>query len=127
MSAGTLNISIEQGVTWDLPLIVYQPDGVTLRDLTIYTARMQIREKKNSSMCQLDLTTENDGIKLGGALGTIDIHISAAQTASLTFDKAFWDLELVSDGTGDLAGEVIVERLVGGTVILSKEVTKEIV
>ena len=127
MSAGKLNLSIEQGATWDLQLIVFEPDGETLRDLTLYTARMQIREKKNSSICQLELTTETGGLELGGALGTIDIHLSAAQTASLTFSTAYWDLELVSEGSDDLAGEVIVERLVEGPVILSKEVTKEIV
>jgi hypothetical protein len=127
MSAGKLNLSIEQGVTWDLHLIVFEPDGVTLCDLTIYTARMQIRKKKNSPICQLELTTENGGIKLGGALGTIDIHISAAQAASLTSSTAYWDLELVSEGSGDLEGEVIVDRLVEGSVTLSKEVTREIV
>ena len=121
MSAGTLNISIEQGVTWDLPLIVYDPDGVTLRDLTIYTARMQIRKKKRSSEYQLELTTENGGLTLGGVLGTIDIHITAAEAASLDFVIAYWDLELVNE----VSGEIIVERLVEGSVALSKEVTKE--
>lgn len=125
MSAGLLNLSIEQGATWDLPLIVYDPDGVTLRDLTLYTARMQIREKKSSSIYQLKLTSGAGGLTLGGALGTINIHITAAETASFNFTTAYWDLELVSDGTGELIGEVIVERLVGGTVTLSQEVTKE--
>jgi|GEM_PF-477355 len=127
MSAGILNISIEQGATWDYTLTyseydadnppTYAGDPI---DLTDYTARAQIRKKKSTADYQLELTTENDGIVLGGALGTIAIHITAAQAATLT-STGVWDLELVTT----VDDEVIVYRVVEGSVTLSKEVTKE--
>jgi len=127
MSAGTLDIDLEQGVTWDYTLTVYEYDEDNpptyegdIRPLTGYTARAQIRKKKSTADYQIDLTTENGGITLGGALGTIDLHITAEQAEDLT-SSGLWDLELVIT----IDGEETVERLVEGTVTLSKEVTRE--
>ena len=41
----------------------------------------QVKEKYSSTVKQLDLTTSNGGITLGGALGTITINATATQTA----------------------------------------------
>lgn len=85
-------------------------------DLTLYTARMQIRPDINSATI-IDTFTDLDGIILGGVAGTVKLSISAIRTASYTFDFAVYDLELV-DGSG------VVTRFLQGNVTLDKEVTR---
>jgi hypothetical protein len=86
-------------------------------NLTGFTARMQIRETVESTTVLHSLTTENGGITLGGAAGTIALLISATDTAAFTFDSAVYDLEIIS------AGGVVTE-VMSGTVTLGDEVTR---
>ena len=69
MKAGKYDITIEQGAGFEVPLS-YRADG-DLVDLTGSRARLQMREKVGSSVVLFELTTENDGITLGGVDGTI--------------------------------------------------------
>ena len=92
-------------------------DNGTPNNLTGYTARMQVRATIAAASALLDLTTSNGGIVLGGTAGTIRILATAAQTAALTIDEGFYDLELI-DGAG------AVRRLLYGAVTVSKEVTR---
>lgn len=102
MSAGIYNITVEQGATLDLRLTVTEPTG--LKDLTGYTAHMQIRREIDDSGILLDLTDANGKLELGGVLGTIRIIVSAVDTAALA-SSGVYDLELTApDGT--------VERLI---------------
>jgi hypothetical protein len=86
-------------------------------DLSLYTARLHIRVTRPATVTLEELTTENGGITLGSD-GSINLYLSAAETAVLSFTSAVYDLELIS-ATGD------VKRLVGGDVVLWKEVTRE--
>lgn len=86
-------------------------------DLTGFTARMQIRETIESTTVLHSLTTENGGITLGGAAGTIALTISATDTAAFTFDTAVYDLEIIS------AGGVVTE-IASGAVLMNNEVTR---
>lgn len=115
MSAGTYNITIEQGATYTQTILV-QDEGVT-RNLTGYTARMQVRPGKDSDTILLNLTM-GSGLSIPTPTnGEIIISLTAAQTAAYTTVDAVYDLELV-DGSSN------VERLLQGSVTLSKEVTK---
>lgn len=80
------------------------------------TARMQIRTKLEDTAVILELTTENGGILIDNALGTITIVITAVATAALTFTSAVYSLELI-DGV-----EVI--PFIYGSITLSKEITR---
>lgn len=80
------------------------------------TARMQIRTKLEDTAVILELTTENGGILIDNALGTITIVITAIATAALTFTSAVYSLELI-DGA-----EVI--PFIYGSINLSKEITR---
>jgi hypothetical protein len=71
---------IVQGSTWRR-VLTWRPGG-TAANLTSYTARMQVRDKLGGSVV-LDLTTENDGITLGGAAGTITLVVTDEQCAAL--------------------------------------------
>ena len=116
--AGRLSIVIEQGTTFN-PVLTYTDNAeppVPI-DLTGYTARMQIRLKRTSPDFIHELTTENGGITLGGALGTITLLITSDDTTLFDFKSAVYDLELI-DGSGR------VIRLLQGSVTLSTEATK---
>lgn len=118
MPAGSYDIYIEQGATYNLTITVRDDDDV-LRDLTGYSARMHIRttiEAPDPPM--LALTTANSRIALGGVAGTVVLLIEDEDTALLTAGGPYvYDLELESAG-GD------VERLIEGEVTVDREVTR---
>lgn len=84
-------------------------------DLVGYTARLKVRNRIGGTEL-LSLTTENVGISIDTALKTIRLSITAAATASLTFTKGVYDLEMVSP-TG------IVTAIAYGAASVTKEVT----
>jgi hypothetical protein len=114
MIPGKYNIVCPQGSTYNQQF-TYSINEVPV-DLTTYTARMQVREKHTSTSKILDLTTENDGIVLGGESGTITVNVSASDTAALVAKDYVYDLELISSST--------VTRLFEGKFLVTAEVTK---
>ena len=122
MIAGIYNITCEQGTDFTRSCILKYPDpadptGSTylLYDLTGYTARMQIRRTLESASPEIELTTENSGIVLGGDAGTFNIVMTNTQTAALDSDGVY-DLEIISGGG-------TVSRVIQGTFTLDLEVT----
>lgn len=113
--AGKLNIVIEKGARFD-PVLTWKTAGVAV-DLTSYTARMQIRATQSSETILIDLTTENGGIALGGAAGTISLVITNDVTEAIDWAKGVYDLELVSPSG-------YPTRLVEGIVKVRDEVTR---
>jgi hypothetical protein len=103
-----------QGSTFN-QVLTYSVDNV-LVNLTGYSARMQVKEKYTSTINQLDLTTANGGIVLGGTLGTIDINVPSFDTATITPKEYLYDLELISGST--------VTRIIEGKFIVTPEVTR---
>lgn len=90
---------------------------------------MQIRPNYADSTSTIYLTvssskdTDGTGLDFGGidgdkpaSSGSIGVYISAQKTRLLNFDEAFYDLELYSGS--------FVTRLLEGTIILSREVTR---
>ena len=116
MPAAIYDFEIEQGTDYDKPLVWKDGTGSPV-NLVGYTARMQLRPSISSDTVLLDLTTENGGITLGGVLGTITLHFTAAQTAALT-EGGVYDLEMIVGGN--------VTRLIQGAISLSKEVTRNV-
>jgi hypothetical protein len=116
MTAATYDITIEQGATFRLNLVWRDADNNPV-DLTGYVARMQVRASYSDSAVQLNLTTQNGAIVLGGALGTIAVTGAATVTDDIPIRAGVYDLELeAADGT--------VTRLVQGKVRISPEVTR---
>ena len=116
MPAAIYDFEIEQGTTLNKQMVWKDSTGAPV-DLSGYTARMQLRPSISSDTVLLDLTTENGGITLGGVLGTITLHFTAAQTAALS-KGGVYDLEMIVGGN--------VTRLLQGAVSLSKEVTRNV-
>lgn len=119
MPAGKVDLIIEQGSTFKHRLLVKQGSGASapVLDLTGYTARMQIRQTRESQDVIASLTTENGGITITAADGQIDLTISAANTSVMNFASGVYDLEIIS-GSGE------VTRLIQGKASLSYEVTR---
>ena len=113
--SGTHNWTIEQGADWSRR-VTWLVDGVAV-NLTGYTARMDVRLRHSSTDKLLALSSPSAGITLGGLAGTIDLVLTAAQTAALAEGLYVYDLELVS-------GAGVVTRLLEGTVTVTPEVTR---
>lgn len=91
--AGEYDITIEQGSGFSLPLVYEAREGSPV-DFTGRTARLQVRTKYSSSETLIELTTENDGIELGDD-GSIELTMSADDTAELDCSRGVYDLEIV--------------------------------
>jgi hypothetical protein len=115
MAAGTYNITLEQGATFAVQLL-WQDENATPINLTGFTAEMQIRKSSKADIALITLT-DTAGLTLGGSAGTIDVLISASETAALPSDFiGVYDLEINS------GSEII--RLIEGQVVVNAEVTK---
>jgi len=88
----------------------------TKKDLTNYTAALDIRRKQSDSTALIALTSSS-GISLGGSGGTITISLTDVQTAAISPGFGVWDLELIDSGGSNL-------RLVEGTCEFTPSVTR---
>jgi hypothetical protein len=86
-------------------------------DLTGFSARMQVRAKLDDAVVIKELTTVNGGIVINNTSKTVQLYMSAADTAAFSFQSAVYSLELVSSGNE-------VTQLVNGSLTLVREVTR---
>jgi hypothetical protein len=114
MPAGIYNFTCEQGSTFSRDIEVTDFDD-TVRNLSGFTARMQVRKDLTASSALIELTTENGRIQITPSTGTLSLTISAADTAALQF-SGIYDLELIGS-------TAIVERLLQGNFNLDANVT----
>lgn len=122
MAAGTHNITIEQGATFDL-VATYTDAAGDIIPLTGWTGRMQVRATKGNPHPILSLPGSDGTITITGSLGRVAVSIPATVTAEIpTYGKDsavfYYDLELVETATGR------VVRLIQGTVTVDAEVTR---
>lgn len=128
MAAGRYSFSIEQGSTFKMG-VQYLDSGSNPIDLTAYNGRMQIRsdyaDNANTLYINISSSVDADGSGLDFTgingdqpltSGSIGITISAEKTTSMSFDEGYYDLELYSGS--------FVTRILQGTVIMNKEVTR---
>lgn len=110
-------IEIPQGADFDWPLF-YMNSDESPYNLNGYSARMQIRETYADTDLLADLTVQNGGIAINGVLGSILVHIPAANTAGYPANyKGVYDLLLTSPANA-------VARIAGGPVFVSPSVTR---
>lgn len=114
--AGTYDMVIDQGATLSRT-VTWKDSAKTPINLTGYSARMQVRPETASTIVIIELTTANGRIALGGALGTVTMTVSAADTSALVPGRYVYDLELVS-------GAGVVSRLIMGNFVVRGEVTR---
>lgn len=95
---GRKNFTIWAGATFHKTLTVKRNGA--LWDLTGYSSNLTIRDKPLSSTIYATLTVANGGIVLGGTAGTLQIIISATDTASYTWTTGAYDLLITAPGAG---------------------------
>lgn len=117
MTATYLDITIEQGAKFERNIRVRNNDG-TAKDLTGYSARMQVRSYVDSPTVLLEASTANGMITINNPAGIVTIEVGADTTTPLSWIVAIYDVEIF---TVDPA-EVI--RILNGSVTLSLEVTR---
>ena len=119
MSAGQLDLEIEQGASFSCTLIWTAADTTPVPiDLTGATAEMQIRDKQGGRI-YADLTTENSKLVLGTTNGQIQILLSAADTTLLDKRRLKYDLEVTSLTFG-------TARVIEGNVFVSPNITQSL-
>lgn len=111
--ADVYSFSIDQGADFFLN-VQYKDSAGTAINLTGYTAAMQFRAVA-SNVTALNLTSSS-GITITAATGTLAIHITAAQTATLAASLYQYELEITSS-----AG--IITRLVQGVASVNAQLT----
>ena len=115
MSAGLYSFKLEQGATFYRRLKWTDAEG-TPKDLTGYTAKMQIRTIVTSPTVLCELSTSNGRITLTPDQGIIELYIDDVTTQALSFDTGVYSLELTSPAT-------FVTRLLEGYITFSLAVT----
>ena len=110
--AGTHNIQIDQGSDFALDLTVTESGSA--KNLTGYSARAQIRSTKAASSVSASFTCS----VVNAAAGTLKKELPNATSSGLSAGQYFYDLEIFT------SGNVIVQRLIEGTVTLNQEVTR---
>lgn len=110
------DLIIQQGSVY-LHVFSYVDSVGAAKNLTGFTARMQIRKKITSATPEYDSATGNDITITDAVNGKITLVIPTAVTALFTFSSGFYDIEIV-----DSSGEAT--RILQGEVTLSKEVTR---
>lgn len=90
-------IPFYQGDTWSATLTVKDSNDVA-KDLTGYTAKMEIRLGPGTPILATLATTPGTGIVITAATGVITLSMTATVSAALTFKKAKYSLKLTSSG-----------------------------
>lgn len=114
MPANEYTLYIEQGTTFTRT-VVWRDSTGTAKDVTGYTAALQIRETIDSDTVLVSLTS-SAGIAVGTTNGQFVITMTATQTSAIKVDKAVYDLEVTKSA--------VVTRLLQGDVVVSREVTR---
>lgn len=108
--AGTYALEWDKGDSISQVLTIRNSDQ-SLFNLTGYSAEFLVAAPGSDDLL-LELNTDNGGIVLGGAQGTLTL---ITETESLTFRQAVYNLRLIApDGS--------VWRIMQGTLCLSPEV-----
>jgi len=114
-----VELIVPQGATFIYEVTYKDPDTDLPINLTGYSARLQIREKIDSTTTIYSAlsTGLTPALVITAGSGLVVLTVPATTTAGWTFKKAVFDLEIEST-----LG--VVTRLVKGTMILDKEVTR---
>ena len=110
MSAGTYNITIDQGSDFSLQLTIQE--GGSAKDLTGFSVRGQLRPTIDSST----LTASFTGTVTDASNGICTISLPYTTTDDISAGSYQYDVELYTAST--------VQRLIQGTATVKGEVTR---
>jgi hypothetical protein len=107
--AQKVNLVIDQGTTFTSNFLVNDDDGNAV-DLSIYTARSQLRKHYTSSNSTSFTVTAN-------STGYVTLTLSANTTTGLAAGRYVYDVELVDASN-------VVSRILEGMITVTPEVTR---
>jgi hypothetical protein len=113
MTAANYNLVIDQGSDYALNLNIKESGSV--KDLTGYSARAQMRPTKTSSTVSASFTCT---VLTPASEGNIKMELSNAVSSAMSPGLYYYDLEIYN------SGEVVVKRLIQGEITLNQEVTR---
>ena len=113
MAAATYNLVIDQGSDFVIDLVVKQSGSI--KDLTNYSARAQLRTKKDASGDAAASFTCTIPDATGGV---IKMELPNSASSGISAGRYYYDLEIFTTGNGT------VKRLLQGEVTLNQEVTR---
>ena len=114
MTAGIYDITIDQGSDYSLGLVLKDSLDVPM-DLTGYSARAQIRPKKDSTTLTASFVCAINSPPTDGA---ITVTLSNAVSADITAGTYYYDLEVYTPN------DSYVQRLIEGKAKIRQEVTR---
>ena len=117
MASFKVPLKIDQGASFSKLVTWKTGTPAVAVNLTGCTARAHVRETLEAAAVLLDLSTANGKIVLGGSAGTVEITLSATETAAINWRAAVYDLEITFP-------DATVRRLMHGSVSVSPEVTR---
>ena len=92
--AAVYNFSIEKSIPFQKMILLKNSDN-SIKDLTGYSARMQIKPYKGSKEILIDLSTTNLKLRIDIPTGAVTIVLSSDDTDLLYYTKSVYDLVLV--------------------------------
>jgi hypothetical protein len=113
--AGQKNFEVDQNATFSF-ILQYKDDDGNAIDLTGASAKMQIRDSKNSTKLAVTLTSPSGGITINGPTGTVSIKMTPTQTNKLFYPKSSYDLMIIDSNSNKT-------KLLEGFMTLNRSVT----
>lgn len=112
MAAATYNLVIDQGSDFVIDLVVKESGSV--KDLTNYSARAQLRTKKDATDTAASFTCT----VTSPSEGKIKMELGNSTSTGISAGRYYYDLEIFT------TSDTIVKRLLQGEVTLNQEVTR---
>lgn len=129
MGCQNYNFTINRGST-KVVNVEYTDATGSIKNLTGYNARMQLRTDPGSNVVALSLnsttsTANKSSISITPVSGSLSVYMSAADTTNLVNDLYFYDLEIytAADPYSKTDPEYVV-RLLEGTITTKYNVTR---
>ena len=112
MSAGTYNLTIDQGSDFALDLVI--KEGGSALNLANYSGRAQLRTSVTASSASASFTVT----VTNAANGALKMQLPAATSSGISAGQYVYDLEIYT------ANDSIVKRIMQGDATITPEVTR---
>lgn len=113
MAAANYNFTLEQGVPLSKTILLKNSDN-SVKDLTGFTAKMQLKQYTSHPDVLLELSTTNSKLVIDTVAGGVTMVFSPTDTASLAFSEVNYDLFMYNgaDTFRAIEGKITVKEAV---------------
>lgn len=115
MAAANYNFTLEQGVPLTKTIFLKNANN-TVKDLTGFTAKMQLKQYPAHPDVLLEMTIANGKININVGTGAVSMIFSAEDTAQILFSEVSYDLFLYNGSA--------TFRAIEGKITVKEAVTK---